>query len=109
MPVSFGFHPYFLKNKLNAKLTIPSEKTIEVNGVMIPTGKLSTKENKWNFIEDKVSLQNVSFDDGFQDLKLNENKQAVFAFNNINVVYSMKIFHSHKFMHQPILKNHMCA
>ena len=80
MPVSFGFHPYFLRKELDAKLTIPSENTIEVNGVMIPTGKLSPKENKWNFIEDKVSLENVSFDDGFQDLKLNENKQAVFAF-----------------------------
>ncbi len=87
MPVSFGFHPYFLRKELDAKLTIPSENTIEVNGVMIPTGKLSPKENKWNFIEDEVSLQNAAFDDGFQDLKLNENKQAVFAFNKIHVVF----------------------
>ena len=87
MPVSFGFHPYFLRNEFPAKLTIPSENNIEVNGVMIPTGKLFPKENKWNFIEDKVSLENVSFDDGFQDLKLNENKQAVFAFNKIHVVF----------------------
>lgn len=87
MPVSFGFHPYFQRNELNAKLTIPSENTIEVNDRMIPTGKVFLKENKWNFKDDTVNLENAAFDDGFQNLKVNERNQAVFAFENIHVVF----------------------
>lgn len=80
MPVSFGFHPYFFRKNMQAHLTIPAAKVIEVNEVMIPTGNIISKENKWDFVNDEISLEKDSFDDGFQELKLNENNQAVFLF-----------------------------
>lgn len=87
MPVSFGFHPYFFRNTKDAHLTIPSANTIEVNVKMIPTGNLILKENKWNFVYDKISLEEVAFDDGFQDLKRNENNQAVFCIDAVKVKF----------------------
>ena len=87
MPVSFGFHPYFQRNELNVKLTVPLENTIEVDAVMIPTGKVFPKESKWDFKDDTINLQNAAFDDGFQDLKPIERNQAVFALDNIHVVF----------------------
>ncbi len=88
MPVSFGFHPYFSRTKLQAQLLLPAENSIEVDGVMIPTGKLLPKERKWDFKGDVVNLENTAFDDGFQDLKLNECHQAVFEVGNIHVVFA---------------------
>ena len=87
MPISFGFHPYFLRSSKDAQLMIPSINTIEVNDKMIPTGNLILKEKKWNFTDDKISLETVSFDDGFQDLKRNENDLSIFSFNEINVLF----------------------
>ncbi len=79
MPMSFGFHPYFFRKNRDEQLCIAAKSVIAVNDVMIPTGNVIAKESKWNFTDDKISLQNISFDDGFQDLKLNENKQTVFS------------------------------
>lgn len=87
MPVSFGFHPYFRRNELNAELIVPAENTIELNDVMIPTGSVFPKENKWSFKDDVVNLENAAFDDGFQDLKRNEKNEAVFSFDSIDVVF----------------------
>mgnify|MGYP000947106723 FL=1 len=87
MPISFGFNPYFFRNSKDAELTIPSINTIEVDDKMIPTGNLSTKENKWNFDDDKISLENFAFDDGFQDLKRNENEGTVFSLNEIKIAF----------------------
>ncbi len=89
MPVSFGFHPYFLirpSGRAAYQLTIPAEDVIEVNDVMIPTGKFSPKSSRWNFSEHKVHLQGAAFDDGFQRLNRNERNEAVFALNELQVV-----------------------
>jgi galactose mutarotase-like enzyme len=89
MPVSFGFHPYFLiemeKRELTS-LTIPAAKAIEVNDKMIPTGNYFTKENKWNFIDNSIFLKNISFDEGFQDLYYNEENVSVFKLNDIEIL-----------------------
>jgi aldose 1-epimerase len=87
MPVSFGFHPYFIRKDVNAALTIPAAHTIETNAVMIPTGNLISKEDRWKFSEDSINLAAVSFDDGFQDLKRNPEGQAVFKYEDINVEF----------------------
>lgn len=88
MPVSFGFHPYFLINpghRASYQLTIPAEDVIEVNEVMIPVGKFLSKSQRWDFSGDKVLLQGASFDDGFQRLKRNERNKVVFALNDLQV------------------------
>ncbi|MEN9447237.1 MAG: hypothetical protein RJA25_527 [Bacteroidota bacterium] len=86
MPISFGFHPYFLRNKKDTKLTIPASEAIEVNEYMIPTGNTILKEKKWNFINNEISLEQISFDDGFQSLQRNESKQAVFKIEDIQLI-----------------------
>ena len=87
MPVSFGFHPYFFKNNSTPTLSIPAGNVIEVDKVMIPTGKIFPKENKWNFTEDTVLLDTISFDDGFRDLKLDSRNQAVFSMDSVRVEF----------------------
>ena len=91
MPISFGFHPYFLRKSTAADITIPAENTIAVDNKVIPTGNVIAKEKKWNFVNDKISLQTISFDDGFQNLKLNENKQAVFSLRQPELVESVEV------------------
>lgn len=88
MPVSFGFHPYFLINparRADYQLTIPAEDVIEVNEVMIPSGKVLPKSERWDFSGDKVLLKGAAFDDGFQRLKRNERDKVVFALNELQV------------------------
>ncbi len=87
LPISFGFHPYFRRNNKNARLTIPSMNTIEVNDKMIPTGNFISKEKKWNFVDDTISLEEVAFDNGFQDLKRNENNQTAFYINETKILF----------------------
>lgn len=86
MPVSFGFHPYFSRTKTDVPLTVPAENYIEVNDVMIPIGSVAPKEKRWNFRADKISLSEAAFDDGFQDLKF-ENNKAMFLLEDINVIF----------------------
>lgn len=86
MPLSFGFHPYFLKSQKNMRLKIPANEVIEVNNNMIPTGTSVDKSVKWNFNGDEISLENNVFDDGFQNLSF-ENDIAEFQLNNIKVQF----------------------
>lgn len=89
MPVSFGFHPYFLirpERRADYRLTIPAEEAIEVNDVMIPTGKFSPKTSRWNFYGDHVYLQGAAFDDGFHRLKRNGANEAEFALNELQII-----------------------
>lgn len=86
MPVSFGFHPYFLKSQENVRLKIPANDVIEVDKNMIPTGGIVDKSVKWNFIGDEISLDNNAFDDGFQNLAF-ENGIAKFQLDNIKVQF----------------------
>jgi len=86
MPISFGFHPYFVKNNENTVLQVPANEVIAVNEVIIPTGTTFDKSQKWNFMEDVVSLKNAAFDDGFQNLNF-ENKAAIFRLNNLKVMF----------------------
>jgi galactose mutarotase-like enzyme len=68
MPLSFGFHPYFLidpQNTDDLQLTIPLKNILEVNEKMIPNGKLISKEEVWPFENDKISLGSNKFDHGF--------------------------------------------
>jgi galactose mutarotase-like enzyme len=87
LPLSFGFHPYFIKTDKDLKLKIPANNVIEVNDSMIPTGNIFDKSEKWNFKLDEISLDDNAFDDGFQDLKFDENKQAVFSFDKIKLIF----------------------
>jgi aldose 1-epimerase len=87
MPVSFGFHPYFIKTNENATLKIPADEVIEVNDIMIPTGNFFNKNKKWNFINDEISLKNNAFDDGFQQLKRNENQISEFFSDNLKIAF----------------------
>ena len=89
MPISFGFHPYFVidpSKRADYRLTIPAEDVMEVNEVMIPSGKFSSKATRWRFSHDKIHLKGTAFDDGFQHLKRNEENEAVFALNELKVV-----------------------
>ena len=86
MPISFGFHPYFLKMDENNILKIPSDNVIEVDEKMIPTGTNFNKNNKWNFNNDEIPLKENAFDDGFQQLKY-DNNVAAFELNNIKILF----------------------
>lgn len=86
MPVSFGFHPYFLKSQENVRLKIPANDVIEVDKNMIPTKNIFNKSEKWNFTDDETFLDNNAFDDGFQNLKF-ENGIAEFQLDNIKVQF----------------------
>jgi galactose mutarotase-like enzyme len=68
MPLSFGFHPYFLidpKKTGDLQLTIPLKNVLTVNEKMIPTGEFQPKENLWTFENDEIILGNHQFDHGF--------------------------------------------
>ncbi|MDB5226434.1 MAG: Aldose 1-epimerase [Bacteroidota bacterium] len=90
MPVSFGYHPYFLidaAKRNNYTVIVPAKEMIHVDEKMIPTGISTIKEDKWNFKDDSISLKNISFDHGFQNLKFNENELAVFKINDIEIAF----------------------
>ena len=86
MPISFGFHPYFLKTNENLTLKIPTNDVIEVDEKMIPTGNIFDKNKKWNFINNEISLKENAFDDGFQNLQFEDNI-ARFSLDNIEVQF----------------------
>ncbi|HMV15010.1 MAG TPA: aldose 1-epimerase [Chitinophagales bacterium] len=86
MPISFGFHPYFKKLDAHAKLHLAASNKIETNSLMIPTGQVTAKEKCWNFINHEIAIDDVMFDDGFQDL-LFENGMADFSLDNIHVLF----------------------
>lgn len=90
MPVSFGYHPYFLIDELNRNnysLNIPAEEVIHVDEKMIPTGISTSKEDKWDFKNDSISLKNISFDHEFQRLKYNKNGSVIFKINDIEIAF----------------------
>lgn len=89
MPVSFGFHPYFILNEKreNTVLTIPASNVIETDEKQIPNGNKSDKELLWEFKNDEIILAQHTFDHGFTDLKRQENGDAVFRLNDIEVSF----------------------
>lgn len=89
MPVSFGFHPYFIlyEKRENTILTIPASNVIESDEKQIPNGNKSAKERLWNFNHDEIILAQHTFDHGFTDLKRKENGDAVFRLNDIEICF----------------------
>ncbi len=87
MPISFGFHPYFLidpEKRGNYLVTIPAEDVVIGDDKMIPISAIK-KEDQWKFTKDQISLQNISFDHGFQKLKYT-NGFAEFKLNDIKIL-----------------------
>lgn len=89
MPVSFGFHPYLILNEKreNTVLTIPASNVIETDEKQIPNDNKSDKELLWEFKNDEIILAQHTFDHGFTDLKRQENGDAVFRLNDIEVSF----------------------
>ena len=89
MPISSGFHPYFILNEKreNTILTIPALNVIETDKKQIPNGNKSAKEMHWGFNNDEIILAQHTFDHCFTDLKRNENGDAVFRLNDIEICF----------------------
>lgn len=87
MPISFGYHPYFIKNTENVVLHNPAHYLIEADTNMIPNGKLNLKEQRWNFVEDTISLKDISFDDGFRNLKRDDKGYAIFSIDGTKIIF----------------------
>lgn len=90
MPISFGFHPYFLIDETSRSqysLTVPAKKIIETDTKMIPNGNSVKKENLLQFKNHQLKLDGISLDNGFEQLILDKNKQAIFALNNLHVQF----------------------
>lgn len=74
LPLSFGFHPYFMIDPRNTealRLTIPLKYVLDTDAKQIPTGEQQPKELLWPFEYDELSLDTHRFDHGFtgQDRK----------------------------------------
>ena len=70
MPLSFGFHPYFLIDPLKSvglQLTIPMKDVLRVTHQLIPNWSLIPKERLWEFSGNKISLAENYFDHCFTD------------------------------------------
>ncbi len=88
MPVSFGFHPYFfVPNRTASQLRIPAISVLQTDEKQIPNGNKSDKELLWEFKNDEIILAQHTFDHGFTDFKKNENGDAVFRLNDIEVCF----------------------
>lgn len=107
MPISFGFHPYFLKTKTENYLQIPTSEVIEVDDKMIPNNNILDRNKKWNFSQNKISLKENSFDDGFQNLEF-KNKLATFNFNNIKILFDENYSFAQIYAPKNIDKPYVC-
>lgn len=107
MPISFGFHPYFTKVKSDTLLQIPTDEVIAVNNKMIPTGNSFNKNIKWNFLNDDISLTNISFDDGFQNLKF-INDKATFFVDDIKIEFDKQFSFAQIYAPNNITKPYVC-
>ena len=108
MPISFGFHPYFLKTDENTTLKIPANEVIEVNDIMIPNGNIFNKNKKWNFINDEISLKDNAFDDGFQGLKYNENQVSEFSSEDIKIAFDKNFAYAQVYAPSDTNKPYVC-
>ncbi|MFN8282422.1 MAG: aldose 1-epimerase [Chitinophagales bacterium] len=111
MPVSFGFHPYFLIDSTSRhqySLVIPAENVIETNEVMIPNGKLIQKEKLFNFQNHQINLNGMALDNGFQDLILNEKNQVVFSLNDMKIVFDKNYAFAQIYAPDNIGKPYVC-
>ena len=72
MPLSSGFHPYFGIDALdtdNLEIKIPFKNVLLSNKLMIPNDGALAKESVFEgFVDDKISLSNIYFDHGFEEL-----------------------------------------
>lgn len=107
MPISFGYHPYFLKEHDAYTLKIPTNDVIEVDEIMVPTGKIFDKSKKWKFIYDEISLKENAFDDGFQNLQF-ENEKANFELNQIKVQFDKNYPFAQIYAPQHATKPYIC-
>lgn len=66
MPVSFGFHPYFLidGNRKDVLLRFDVEESIDTNEFLLPTTKTLPLSEAWNGFQ-PLRLDHLSFDHGF--------------------------------------------
>jgi len=88
MPVSFGFHPYFfVPDRSVSQLKIPAISVLQTDEKQIPNGNKSAKELLWTFYGDEILLTQHTFDHCFTDLKRNENGEAVFRLNDIEICF----------------------
>lgn len=82
MPISFGFHPYFLReihNNDSLQMSVPFENIIEVDEFMIPNGNKKNKQLVFvEFDHDDIFIANHFFDNGFCDI----NKDRIASFSN---------------------------
>ncbi len=77
MPVSIGFHPYFVLpgvNRDDAVARIPARQHIETDSQLVATG-----EFKPAGLPDPVPLKDYKFDDGFTDLVRDTDGRAAFS------------------------------
>ena len=107
MPISFGFHPYFVKNKQENFLQIPSNEVIDVDNKMIPNGNILERSEKWNFSQNKISLKDNSFDDGFQNLEF-QNNFAKFEFNDLEILFDKNYPFAQIYAPTPVDKPYVC-
>lgn len=108
MPISFGFHPYFLRKTSNSKLTVPMWEALEVNEYLIPTGKLIPKEQKWDFNKHEISLQHSTFDDGFFIGQRNDTLSSVFKFDEIQINMDEHYPYSQIYVPNQLNKPYVC-
>lgn len=83
MPVSFGFHPYFFKNKEDMQLSLPAEEVLLTDEKQIPDGQKSPKENYWPFENHRISLSSAVFDHGFTGLPFATQKIVTYHLDDV--------------------------
>ena len=77
MPVSIGFHPYFVLGDVSRAQTsihIPARKHVETDSHLVATGELKPAN-----LPDQISLEDHTFDDGFTDLVRGSDGRAVLS------------------------------
>lgn len=92
MPVSIGFHPYFVIPDIprsQATVHIPARKHVETDAQLVATGDMKPVN-----LPDQISLEDHTFDDGFTDLIRDRNNRATLSVQagsrKIEVVYGPK-------------------
>jgi aldose 1-epimerase len=109
MPVSFGYHPYFLID-VNAEnsVEIPAKKIVDVDDKLIPTGTTSVKERKWKFDGDEVMLKGNQFDDCFFDLNYDNEGRAHFKLNDVHIAQDQNYPFNQIYYPDDVQKPYIC-
>ncbi|GIX41714.1 MAG: aldose 1-epimerase [Leptospiraceae bacterium] len=119
IPVSFGFHPYFLlhHHKSDIKLILPAKKFIKTDEKLLPTGQLLSMEDffeQYHILSKKVSegyifSVNHFFDYGFTDFFINNNYNKIqFIQKNYNLNINMDKNYKVCQIYSPLESNFIC-